>query len=58
MFFQNHWLLSHITIVETMDNGERRMNPVAMTIICPQKVNLAEPGIEPVTCSQVRNATN
>ena len=23
----------HITIVETMDNGERGMNPVAMTII-------------------------
>ena len=27
----------HITIVETMDNGERGMNPVAMTIINPRK---------------------
>ena len=26
-------LLSHIIIVETMDSGERGMNPVAMTII-------------------------
>ena len=33
----SHWLLSHITIVETMDRGERRMNPVVMTIINPWK---------------------
>ena len=31
------WLLSHITIVETMDSSEIGMNPVAMTIINPQK---------------------
>ena len=32
-----HWLLSHITIVDTTDSGERGMNPVAMTIINPRK---------------------
>ena len=39
IFLPNHWLLSHITIVETMDCGyyKREMNPVAMTIINPQK---------------------
>ena len=29
--------LSHITIVETMDDGESGMNPVVMTIINPRK---------------------
>ena len=58
MFFQSHWLLTHLTIVKTMDNGERGINPVTMTIICPRKVDLAEPWIEPVTCPQVRNATD
>ena len=33
----SHWLLSHITIVETVDSGERGMDPVAMTIINPRK---------------------
>ena len=37
IFFPSHWLLSHITIVETMDRGERGMNPVAMTIFSPRK---------------------
>ena len=37
IFFPSHWLLSHITIVETTDSGERGMNPVAMTIIIPRK---------------------
>ena len=37
IFFPSHWLLSHLTIVETTDNSEREMNPVAMTIINPQK---------------------
>ena len=32
-----HRLLSHITLVEITDSGERGMNPVAMTIINPQK---------------------
>ena len=36
-------LLSHITIVEIMDGGERGMNPVAMTIINPRNV----PSIRP-----------
>ena len=36
IFFPSHWLLSHITIVETMDNGERGMNPGARTIINPR----------------------
>ena len=37
IFFPSRWLLSHITIVETTDSGERGMNPVAMTIINPRK---------------------
>ena len=36
-FFPGHWLLSHLTIVQTMDSGDRGMNPVTMTIINPQK---------------------
>ena len=36
-FFQSHWLLSSITVVETMDSSERGMDPVAMIIINPQK---------------------
>ena len=34
---QCHWLLFHITMVETMGNGGRGMNPVAMTIINARK---------------------
>ena len=37
IFFLGHWLLSHITIVETMDSGERKLNPAAMTINNPRK---------------------
>ena len=33
----SHWLLSHITIAETTNRGERGMNPVPMTIINPRK---------------------
>ena len=40
----SHWLLSHITIMETKDNGAKGTNPVAMTITNPRK-----PGIEPAT---------
>ena len=36
-FFKSRRLLSHITIDETMDSGERRMNPVTMPIISPRK---------------------
>ena len=35
--FLRYWLLSHITIVETMDSGEREMNLVTMTIINQKK---------------------
>ena len=31
--FSSHWLLSHITLVDTTDSGERGMNPVLMTVI-------------------------
>ena len=37
IFFPSHWLLSHIIIIETMDNSEKGMNPVAMTILNPRK---------------------
>ena len=37
VFFQSHWLLSHITIVKTKDSGEKGMDPVPMTIINPRK---------------------
>ena len=32
-----HWLLSHITIVETTDSDEKGMNPVTMTKTNPRK---------------------
>ena len=35
IFFPSHWLLSQITIVETMDRGERN-DSVAMTTINPR----------------------
>ena len=34
--FQGTALLSHITVIKTMDRGERGTNPVAKTIINPQ----------------------
>ena len=37
VFFPCHWLLSHTTIVQTKDSGERGMNPITMTIINPRK---------------------
>ena len=37
IFFPSHWLLSHITIIETTDSGEKGMNTVATTIINPRK---------------------
>ena len=36
LLFSQCFLLSHITIVETMNSGGRGMNPVIMTIINPQ----------------------
>ena len=44
IFFPSHWLLYHITIAETMDSGERGMNPVTMTIINPQTECWLSPG--------------
>ena len=44
IFFSSHWLLSHITIVETIDSGERGMNPAEMTIFNPQKEYLQSRG--------------
>ena len=35
VFFPSQWLLFQITIVETMDSGERGMNSVAVTINNP-----------------------
>ena len=35
IFFPSHWLLSHITTVETTGSDERGMYPVAMIIISP-----------------------
>ena len=49
IFFPSHWLLSHITTVETTDSGETAMNPVTMTIITPRKEYWPSLGIEPVT---------
>ena len=31
--FPSHWLLPYIIIAETMESGERGMNPVTMTTI-------------------------
>ena len=36
-YFPSYWLLSHITIIETMDSSERLLNPVPKTIIIPWK---------------------
>ena len=54
IFFPGHWLLSHITIAETMDTCETGLNPVAITIINALERILAQLGIEPVTfCTRV-----
>ena len=37
IFFPSHRLLSHITIIKTMDSSERGMNPVPLTINHPGK---------------------
>ena len=36
-FFLRHWLCSHLTIVETIIRGSRRMNPVAITFFKSRK---------------------
>ena len=58
VFFASHWLLSCLTIVETMVSGESGMDPTTMTIISPQN-EIGRAGIEPATsCSQVLYATD
>ena len=37
IFFPSHWLLVHLTNIETMDIRKRRVNPGAMAIIYVQK---------------------
>ena len=59
IFSPSHWLLSHITFVETIDTGDRGINPVAMTIINARKAYRPSLGIEPATsCPQVLYATD
>ena len=41
-----------------MDSGETGMNPVAMTIVDPQKEYWPSRRFEPVTCSEVFFATH
>ena len=49
VFFPSHWLLSHLTIVETTYSDERGMNPVATTIIVPQRSNQRPPVFKSAT---------
>ena len=37
LLLSSHFVLSHITTVETMERSVTGMNPVAMTIINPRK---------------------
>ena len=58
IFFPSHWLLSHITIVETMDSGERNV-PCRSDYHQSSERILAKPGIEPaISCSQFLYTTN
>ena len=45
IFFPNHWLLSHITIVKTMDSGESETNHNSYHQYLERL--LPKPGIEP-----------
>ena len=51
-------MLSHITIVETMESCETEMNHVAMTIINPQKEYWKSQGSNQSPHSQVLYATD
>ena len=54
ILFLSHWLLSHITIVETMDSGERKFESCGNDYHLSSESILGEPGIEPATsCSPV-----
>ena len=54
IFFLRPWLLSHITIVETMGSGERKIESWRNDYNQSSERILSEPGIEPATfCSPV-----
>ena len=54
ILFLSHWLLSHITIVETMDSSERKLESCRNDYHQSLERILSEPGIEPATsCSPV-----
>ena len=54
MLFLSHWLLSHITIVKTMDSRERKFESCRNDYHQSLERILGEPGIEPATsCSPV-----
>ena len=54
ILFLSHWLLSHITIVETMDSSERKFESCRNDYHQSLERILGEPGIEPGTsCSPV-----
>ena len=55
IFFLSHWLLSHITIVETMDSGGRKFESCRNDY--HQRI-LGEPGIEPATEPVTEPATS
>ena len=49
ILFLSHWLLSHITIVETMDSSERKFESCRNDYHQSLERILGEPGIEPAT---------
>ena len=52
ILFLSHWLLSHITIVETMGSGERKFESCHIDYRQSSERILGEPGIEPAnSCS-------
>ena len=52
ILFLSHWLLSHITIVETMDSSERKFESCRNDYQQSLERMLGEPGIEPaISCS-------
>ena len=54
ILFLSHWLLSHITIVETMDSSERNFESCRNDYHQSLERILGEPGIKPATsCSPV-----
>ena len=53
ILFLSHWLLSHITIVETMVSSERKYESCCNDYHQSLERILGKPWIEPVTCSPV-----